>query len=94
MTTLFTLFAFDIGAPELLIVLAIVLLLFGTKKLPELTKGIADSAKELRGGASELSKLKEDLRGQVSKAKSNISNDIIKPVQQAKDEISKDKIGS
>lgn len=41
-----------IGAPELLIVLAIVLLLFGGKKLPELFKSAGSSVRELRKGLS------------------------------------------
>lgn len=39
-----------IGAPELLIILAIVLLLFGGKKLPELFKSAGTSVRELRKG--------------------------------------------
>jgi sec-independent protein translocase protein TatA len=41
---------FDIGVPELIIVLAILLLLFGAKKLPELAKSMGTSARELRKG--------------------------------------------
>ena len=44
-------FAFlDLGAPELVIILAIVLLLFGGKKLPELSKSMGESMRELRKG--------------------------------------------
>ena len=39
-----------IGTPELLIVLAIILLLFGGKKLPELFKSAGTSVRELRKG--------------------------------------------
>lgn len=39
-----------IGTPELLIILAIVLLLFGGKKLPELFKSAGSSVRELRKG--------------------------------------------
>jgi sec-independent protein translocase protein TatA len=42
----------DFGMPELLIILAIVLLLFGGKKLPELSKSLGESMKELRKGIS------------------------------------------
>lgn len=35
---------------ELVIVLIIILVFFGAKKLPELSKGIADSVKEIRKG--------------------------------------------
>lgn len=41
-----------IGASELLIVLAIILLLFGGKKLPELFKSAGTSVRELRKGLS------------------------------------------
>jgi sec-independent protein translocase protein TatA len=44
-------FAFlDFGAPELIIILAIILLLFGGKKLPELSRSLGDSMRELRKG--------------------------------------------
>jgi sec-independent protein translocase protein TatA len=44
-------FAFlDFGTPELIIILAIVLLLFGGKKLPELSKSLGESMRELRKG--------------------------------------------
>jgi len=43
----------DLGTPELIIILAILLLLFGGKKLPELSKSLADSIRELRKGFGE-----------------------------------------
>ena len=44
---------FGIGAGELLVVLAILLLLFGAKKLPELSRSLGQSMKELRKGMSD-----------------------------------------
>lgn len=41
---------FDIGLPELLIILVILLLLFGAAKLPKLAKSIGESASELKKG--------------------------------------------
>jgi len=51
---MFTQFAvLDLGTPQLLIILAIALLLFGGKKLPELSKSLGDSVKELRRGLND-----------------------------------------
>ena len=41
---------FGIGPTELIIILIILVLLFGAKKLPELARSVGDSAKELRKG--------------------------------------------
>ncbi|HSW99334.1 MAG TPA: twin-arginine translocase TatA/TatE family subunit [Candidatus Saccharimonadales bacterium] len=40
----------DLGAPELIIILAIVLLLFGGRKLPELSRSLGESMREIRKG--------------------------------------------
>ncbi|MEO6472051.1 MAG: Sec-independent protein translocase subunit TatA [Aeromicrobium sp.] len=46
-----------IGAPEILLVLAVVVLLFGAKKLPELARG---SGRALRIFKSEIKGLQDD----------------------------------
>lgn len=43
----------DFSTPELLIMLLIVLLLFGGKKLPELSRSLGTSMRELRKGLSD-----------------------------------------
>jgi sec-independent protein translocase protein TatA len=45
--------AMALGVPELLIVLALVVLLFGARRLPTLAKSIGTSIKELRHGIRE-----------------------------------------
>jgi sec-independent protein translocase protein TatA len=42
-----------IGAPELLIVLAVVLLLFGSTRLPKLARSLGQASKEFKQGVSE-----------------------------------------
>lgn len=42
-----------IGMPELLIILAIVIVLFGARRLPDLGSGIAKSIKGFRKGIAE-----------------------------------------
>jgi sec-independent protein translocase protein TatA len=49
-----TQFAFlNLGLPELILILVIVLLLFGSRKLPDLARSIGSSLGELRKGMSE-----------------------------------------
>ena len=52
---------------ELVVVLIIILVLFGAKKLPELSRGIAESVREVRKG------FKDDVSS--SSTKSEASND-------------------
>lgn len=54
-----------LGTPELLIILAIILLLFGGSKLPALSRSIGTSIKELRKGVSDG--LDKDKPAQASK---------------------------
>jgi sec-independent protein translocase protein TatA len=42
--------AVDVGVPELLIILAVVLLVFGSKKRRELARSLGQSAREFRAG--------------------------------------------
>lgn len=50
----------QLGTPELIIILVIIVLLFGAKKLPELSRTISSSMKELRRGMSDDEKEKRD----------------------------------
>jgi sec-independent protein translocase protein TatA len=48
-----TLAFLDLGAPELIIILAIVLLLFGGRKLPQLSRSLGESMREIRKGIND-----------------------------------------
>ena len=41
------------GAQELLIIFAIIMVLFGAKRLPEMARGLSESIREFRGATSE-----------------------------------------
>ena len=45
---------FGIGAQELLLILFIVLILFGAKKVPELAKGLGTALREFRKAAKDI----------------------------------------
>jgi len=54
-----------VGPTEIILIIAIVLLLFGGKKIPELMKGIGQGAREFKkglSGESEEEKKKEELK--------------------------------
>lgn len=44
----------NIGMPELLVVLLIVLLLFGAKRLPEIARGLGRSIHEFKKGVKDV----------------------------------------
>lgn len=58
---------FGIGVQELVIVLVIVLVLFGGKKLPELSKGMGEVIKNIKKGFSD----DENKENKASKKASN-----------------------
>jgi len=51
MTTVFGLF--NLGGGEIILILALVLILFGARKLPELAKGLGQGIKEFKKAARE-----------------------------------------
>lgn len=57
----------DLSTPDLMIILAIILLLFGSKKLPELSRSLGQSARELRKGMSDVSDARDEFKEQVSR---------------------------
>lgn len=50
----------SLGAPELLIILVVVLLLFGASRLPKLARSLGQASKEFRRGVEEGAREDED----------------------------------
>jgi len=49
----------SLGAPELLIILAVVMLLFGAAKLPKLARSLGESAKEFKNATAAIDSVGE-----------------------------------
>lgn len=61
-----------LGLPEIIIILVIVLLVFGPRRLPEMAKGIGQSVREFRKGIRDM---KDEITGDDDKndKSSNVS---------------------
>ena len=51
-----------IGTWEIVAIVAVVVLLFGGKKIPELMKGLGKGVKSFKEGLNEVTDLKEDIK--------------------------------
>jgi sec-independent protein translocase protein TatA len=49
-------FAFDLGAPEIIIILVVVLVLFGGSQIPKLARNLGQAQKEFKKGLDEAQK--------------------------------------
>ena len=56
---------FGLGAQELIIIFAIVFLIFGAKRLPEIGTGIGKALKNFKGGMKAAEEEKEDIRREI-----------------------------
>jgi sec-independent protein translocase protein TatA len=51
-----TIFLFSFGGPEIFLIVIIVLILFGGKKIPELMKGVGKGMKEFKNASKDDNK--------------------------------------
>lgn len=60
----------NIGAPEIILIALVVLLLFGGKKIPELMKGLGKGVSSFKKGLKDIEDdIKEDIRNDASETK-------------------------
>ena len=66
-----TLFLFGLGAPEIVVIVLVVLLLFGGRKIPELMKGLGSGIREFNKAKNEVSdQIKEGMKEEPKSDKS------------------------
>jgi TatA/E family protein of Tat protein translocase len=81
----------NIGFPELLIILAIALLVFGPKKLPEMSRSLGKALREFRRASDEIKgKIEQEIQASEFKEikdelKKDLSQDIYKDVPEEKE---------
>ena len=70
-----------LGAPELIIALVVILLLFGAKRIPELARGLGSGVREFKAGTKEgqledkKDKEKKDEEGATAEAERGTTTD-------------------
>ena len=72
MNTLSLLFIGSLGAPEIIIIALVVLLLFGGKKIPELMRGIGKGVRSFKEGINGIEKDIKDNTDVETNAKSDV----------------------
>ncbi|MEQ8359978.1 MAG: twin-arginine translocase TatA/TatE family subunit [Cytophagales bacterium] len=69
MTTLINILLFSIGGPEIILILFVILLLFGAKKIPELARGMGKGIREFKDATKEIKDEIDDAGKEASKDK-------------------------
>ncbi len=73
----------SIGMPELIVIFLVVLLLFGSKRLPELAQGLGKGIREFKKATSDLKSeldVKKDIERDIKGALDDVKNDVDKTI--------------
>ena len=61
-----------IGGPEIIVVLLFIVMFFGSKKIPELAKGLGKAMREMRDASNDI---KKEIRDSASTIKDDLGLD-------------------
>ena len=60
-----TIYAFSLGGPEIFVVVFVILLLFGAKKIPDLARGMGKGIREFKDATKEIKKEVDDASKEI-----------------------------
>ncbi len=60
---------FNIGGPEIILILLVIVIFFGSKRIPELARGLGKGMKEFKNATSEI-------QNEIKKSANDIKKDI------------------
>ena len=66
---------FDVGGGELILILLVVLLLFGPKKLPELARSVGKGLRQVRRAQEDLTQQIRDISAEVAEPVKSVADD-------------------
>ncbi len=69
MTNTLSILLFGIGGPEIILILFVILLLFGAKKIPELARGMGKGIREFKDATKEIKDEIDEAGKEVNKDK-------------------------
>lgn len=69
MSSFLSILLFSIGGPEIILILFVILLLFGAKKIPELARGMGKGIREFKDATKEIKDEVDDAAKEVNKDK-------------------------
>ena len=82
-----------ISMTEILFIVFVAFLLFGTKKIPEVARGLGKGYKEFQKASDqikeEINKVKNDIKDETNKVTDDIKNETNKVTNDIKDEVNK-----
>lgn len=81
----------EIGIKEIVLIAIVILVLFGTKRLPDLMKGLGKGLKTFNDGKQSIMDEVDNIKSPVSSAKENITKSVKSSITDLDSEPIKDK---
>ena len=64
------------GGPEILVIVIVLVLLFGAKRIPDIARGLGQGVRSFRGFKNDIMEVKKDVTDQVNKEVNEVKSDV------------------